>query len=642
MAKQTINIGASVNDGTGDPLRTAFDKVNDNFDEVYLAGFVGQNLAIDGNTIESTNTNGNIILDPNGTGEVQISSNLTITGNLIPSANLTYDLGNSTNRWNDLYLSGNTIALGSITLKDDGGALAIFEADGTTPASVVVGSIADDSIVNGTSNVAVASSANVTVAVNGSTEATFHSGGLILNDAMVATGNVTGGNITTGGLASVTGNITGGNLITAGLINATGNVTGGNITTAGVFAGNGSTLTNINGSNIASGTIPSARLSGTYTITVSGSATTAGTVTTAAQPNITSVGTLTSVVASGNVETTGGYFIGDGSLLANVTAAASPAGNAAEVQFNQGGVTTSGHQGFTYTQGDSSVVITGNLTGGNLLTGGLVSATGNITGGNLITGGLVSATGNVTGGNITTAGVVAGSGAQLTNLNGSNISSGTVPSARLSGTYTITVSGSATTAGTVTTAAQPNITSVGTLSSLSVTGNVTGGNLITAGLVSLSSITKTGTDGVGNIGSTSNRFNTIFGLATSAQYADLAEKYTSDADYEPGTVVILGGDAEVTQSTTSHDTAVAGVVSTAPAYLMNSDTDGVAVALQGRVPCKVLGPVRKGDQLVTSQHEGVAQRLNDDLYKPGCVLGKAIESIQDPEIKVIEILVGRI
>jgi len=652
MAKQTINIGASVNDGTGDPLRTAFDKVNDNFDEVYLAGFVGQNLAIDGNTIESTNTNGNIILDPNGTGEVQISSNLTITGNLIPSANLTYDLGNSTNRWNDLYLSGNTIALGSITLKDDGGALAIFAADGTTPASVVVGSIADDSIVNGTSNVAVASSANVTVAVNGSTEATFHSGGLIINDAMVATGNVTGGNIITGGLASVTGNVTGGNLITAGLINATGNVTGGNITTAGVFAGDGSTLTNINGSNIASGTIPSARLSGTYTITVSGSATTAGTVTTAAQPNITSVGTLTSVVASGNVETTGGYFIGDGSLLANITAVASPAGNAAEVQFNQGGVATSGHQGFTYTQGNSSVVITGNLTGGNITTAGRTT-TGTLTlGGTAVTSTAAELNlvdGSSAGTIVNSKAVVYGASGQVNattlQIGGVSITSTAAELNVLDG-YT----GSVTELNYLDTLHATGVTDTEFDYLDGVTSNIQtqlNAKAPTASPTFTTQITtpvivKSGTNGVGDIGQSANRFGTIYGLATSAQYADLAEIYSSDQAYEPGTVVVLGGESEVTHSTMSHDTAVAGVVSTEPAYLMNSGADGVAVALQGRVPCKVLGPVKKGDLLVTSQHEGVAQKMNKELYEPGCILGKAVEDIQDTTIKIIEILVGRV
>jgi hypothetical protein len=120
----------------------------------------------------------------------------------------------------------------------------------------------------------------------------------------------------------------------------------------------------------------------------------------------------------------------------------------------------------------SNVSITGDVNAGNVVSVGFVqsatvSATGNITGGNVTTGGLITATGNIIGSQFV------GSGASLTNLNGSNIASGIVPSARLSGSYTINISGAATTAATVTTAAQPNITSVGTLSSVSATGNIT-------------------------------------------------------------------------------------------------------------------------------------------------------------------------
>ena len=76
MAKQSVNLGSSANDGTGDPLRTAFDKINDNFDELYLysTATVNNNITITGNTIASDNTNGNITLDPNGTGRVVVST----------------------------------------------------------------------------------------------------------------------------------------------------------------------------------------------------------------------------------------------------------------------------------------------------------------------------------------------------------------------------------------------------------------------------------------------------------------------------------------------------------------------------------------------------------------------------------------
>lgn len=156
------------------------------------------------------------------------------------------------------------------------------------------------------------------------------------------------------------------------------------------------------------------------------------------------------------------------------------------------------------------------------------------------------------------------------------------------------------------------------------------------------SITNAGTSGTGNIGATGATFNTVFAKATTAQYADLAEVYTSDQQYPGGTVVVFGGEAEVMQSHSSHDTRIAGVVSTNPAYLMNSETNGVPVALQGRVPCRVLGPIEKGDRVVSSHIAGVAQRLEPTQYEPGCIIGKALESIETNDISVIEVVVGRV
>lgn len=84
MAKQTINIGTVANDGTGDQLRIAFDKTNDNFNEVYLAGPVGTNIRVVGNTLSSTDTDGDVELTANGTGRV-VASALTVTGTTILS-----------------------------------------------------------------------------------------------------------------------------------------------------------------------------------------------------------------------------------------------------------------------------------------------------------------------------------------------------------------------------------------------------------------------------------------------------------------------------------------------------------------------------------------------------------------------------
>lgn len=129
--------------------------------------------------------------------------------------------------------------------------------------------------------------------------------------------------------------------------------------------------------------------------------------------------------------------------------------------------------------------------------------------------------------------------------------------------------------------------------------------------------------------------------ATSATYADLAEVFQADKDYEPGTVVVFGGDKEVTVTDVNHDTRVAGVVSTNPAYLMNNSAPGLPIALTGRVPCQVQGPVNRGQLLVTSSISGVAQALNDSLYRPGCVIGKSLEQINNTEIKLIQVVVGR-
>jgi len=144
-----------------------------------------------------------------------------------------------------------------------------------------------------------------------------------------------------------------------------------------------------------------------------------------------------------------------------------------------------------------------------------------------------------------------------------------------------------------------------------------------------------------NLGSPTAWYNSIYGTSSKALYADLAEQYVGDAEYVPGTVVVIGGEEEVTVTTIDHDPRVAGVVSTDPAYLMNSATTGLPIALTGRVPCLVQGPVTKGALLVTSRTAGVAQAMNPAKYQPGCVIGKSLQSITDDDTHIIEIMVGR-
>jgi hypothetical protein len=170
-------------------------------------------------------------------------------------------------------------------------------------------------------------------------------------------------------------------------------------------------------------------------------------------------------------------------------------------------------------------------------------------------------------------------------------------------------------------------------------GNATA-STATFSTLTVPAITKNGTNGVGDIGQTGNRFATIYGLATSAQYADLAEKYVADADYESGTVLEFGGEHEVTLA--SDDTnRVAGVVSTQPAFRMNDELvadHAVMIALQGRVPCKVQGSISKGDMLVSAGN-GRARSTNDPKF--GTVIGKALEEHEGND-GIIEVVVGRL
>jgi hypothetical protein len=131
-------------------------------------------------------------------------------------------------------------------------------------------------------------------------------------------------------------------------------------------------------------------------------------------------------------------------------------------------------------------------------------------------------------------------------------------------------------------------------------------------------------DGSGNFAA-----GTMTATATSAQYADLAEIYVADAELAPGTVVVVGGEAEITAAGPD-DEYIAGVISTAPAYLMNSSADGEAVALVGRVPVRVVGSVNKGEA-VFATHHGKASTNGQ-----GKIVGIALETNSDLGEKSVE------
>ena len=157
-----------------------------------------------------------------------------------------------------------------------------------------------------------------------------------------------------------------------------------------------------------------------------------------------------------------------------------------------------------------------------------------------------------------------------------------------------------------------------TLDSVTTNGNSTTNNITTGGVQTTTLTTGSNS----TAGTVTGDWTLTAGSTWSATYADLAEKYTTDNEYEPGTVMKFGGTLELTQSDTANDHRVAGVVSTNPAYILNAEIEGQYLALSGRVPVKVTGSVSPGDILVSSNVPGHAEVNND--AQSGRIIGKAI------------------
>jgi hypothetical protein len=497
--------------------------------------------------------------------------------------------------------------------------------------------------------------------------------------SLAVTGNISAGNVSattfTGALSgAATSATTAGTVTTAAQPNitsvgtltslaVTGNISAGNVsatTFTGALSGaatTAGTVTTAAQPNITSvGTLSSLSVTGnisagnvsatTFTGALTGAATTAGTVTTAAQPNITSVGTLTSLAVTGNISAgnvsatnhTGTTANITGQYITTLAVGTAPFVVTSTTQVANLNVATAGVAGTVTSAAQPNITSVGTLA--SLQVFGTVSA--------------VAFTANT--------GVFTGNGSGLTALNASNVSTGTLAQARLAnasvtlGSTALTLGGtvttvagltsvtsttfvgaltgaatSATTAGTVTTNAQPNITSVSTsFTSLTFANaqTITGNNIT----FSTGANTRAGTF-TGN-------FSLSAGSKLNATYADLAEKYVADAKYAPGTVLVFGGVHEVTLATEEDSTRVAGVVTTNPAYSMNSACEGehvAEIALQGRVPVKVLGPVSKGDLLVSSAN---GHATANNIARAGTIIGKSLENFTGAS-GIIEVAVGR-
>ena len=398
---------------------------------------------------------------------------------------------------------------------------------------------------------------------------------------------------------------------------------------------------------------------------------TAGTVTASAQPVITSVGQLTSLTVSGNIRTLSGGVYAPGYYWANgqpflpgsSTGSYGNSNVAAYLPTYNGGFDNLGGNVTTTGAVNASSGIfsgriqAGNVSGSQFTTNGVINASRTISGGNILSNGFVSgltlqataggisAFGNIAGGNITTTGnVIADQRVQASAfLTAGAVQGSDLYSTNLLRGANLIVSTAATIAGVMqlTNSAAATSTSAGALivnGGIAINKNAYFGGDGSNAVVHTGNILPSTTLSY-NLGSASRAYNTFYGTATQAQYADLAENYQADEEYLFGTVVMFGGKEEVTLAT-SDTTAVAGVISQHPAHLMNSKLSGqnvVPVALQGRTPCNVIGPINKGDLLVSAGN-GFAKTCKSPLV--GQVIGKALCDFTGDQGQV-EIVVGR-
>ena len=632
---------------------------------------IGGNITTAGAVEATGNVSGGNLITANlvSAGTLETTGNAVIGGNLIVQGNITY-INIDDLRIEDPIIIMGTGANGTPPSVDDGEDRGIFmEYYSTSWANAFVGwdrsanSIFAATSVNFSANNVVnvleygsftagnanLQSANVSGNIVGAN--LNANSGITAGTTIVATGNVSGGNLTTGGLITATGNITGGNLVTTGTADL-GNlrITGNDITN---FASNiitvnaagsdidfrvsGDTETNLLVADAGSDTV----LIGTATPTTN-AALKIGTTNsilipvgnTAQRPSTGVTGMLRFNTTIDSVEfydadswetvgtqftvITADEFVGNGSqtiftLSEESTTAATIVSINGVVQIPTTAYSVSGNV-LTCTEApEVSDIIDARL----LTTTTTVTAIQNTSGNALVETLDAADTVQITGNLLPSANITYNLGSNTARWNDIYLANSTIYLGNAQ------ISANATTI---------------TLTDPGGSATVLGG---TSASISVAEIIKVGSNGVGNIGSASSTFNTIFAKATSAQYADLAEMYEADADYAPGTVLCFGGTREVTLCGQADSTRVAGVVSTNPSYLMNSGQTGehvAAVALTGRVPCRVTGTIRKGDLIVST---GDGRGRSNNNARVGTVIGKALADFEGSD-GVIEVVVGRV
>jgi hypothetical protein len=624
-----------------------------------------------------TTLTANILVGGSGMG------NITLQGNIIPAANLAYDLGTPTAQFRHVYIGPGTLYInGKAVLQDNSGTITVSTTSGQNLQMATSGGGILQLTTNGGGGGVIAVQGPMQIAAGNNV--TSSDGNAIQFANQIGVDSIT--SHTTNNNLSLSANGTGSVVITGPLVIQGGETDNGTFVASTINAG---TIGNTGASLVGtlSGTVGTTSQPNIATLAGLTSFGTTGATATAqgnmqvngnlnVSGNITTLGNVYNVTITGN----SGQFFGNTSGF-NAMYMGIPTGYFIEPQMvAQVSSNFNGYAGFNLQNVNSGQLASTDIfltpNNGTINDGffdiGVASSTYNYTGYGLLnpndmyliasgnvasgSGNLVLSTSNandivfaVQGANannevmrITRANVIAikstvssssTSTGALTVAGGVGVA-GTVSASTVSAS---TVTASTVTASTVTattlngtlgTAAQTNVTSVGTLTGLTVSGTI-----------------AASTNNNINIGSSGSVFATVYattfsGVSTTAKYADLAENYQGDKSYAPGTVVMFGGSQEVTVAD-ADATAVAGVVSTNPAHLMNGGLTGanvVALALQGRVPCQVIGPVKKGDILVSA---GFGYAKVNNTPATGTIIGKALQDVAFAGKAVIEVVVGR-
>lgn len=593
MSIDLIDVGATANDGSGDPIRSAFQIVNSNFDYINGGLFAGSEAS----TISAVSVTGGVIVS-----NTSLTANSTTSNNLVVTGSYG---GNLFIQNNGAYIVGNVNIIGNLNVS---GSQAAAQSQTATAALLNLHYSATPLIVNDNRDIGFVWQYYTT-----GPEKKGFLGWQNATESLVYWDNITEsvGNIITAGTP---GNVQIGSLLianstaatnyTTGALQVTGGTSiGGNLFVSGQIFTNSSNIGNL---AVTGYHVGSLNFAGTDTVYINGSpvqtaaqAFNGGTIGLATTFNDT---TQSTSAITGAVQIRGGLGI---------------AGNlwAGNIHANIGGNVRANIQGNIFTPAQPFITSLGTLTG-------------------------LDINGQLNVNDIS----------PNVNQTHSLGTSGTNRWLKL-WTYDIDASGALNLAGSFTTVGNSQATSITTgdvrvKGGLSIeTGNIfiggSAGRSITAtgNIAIISGNIVTNTNGVANIGSPGFAFNTVHAVATSARYADLAENYVADANYEYGTVVVFGGTQEITVTNEFADHRVAGVISQNPAYLMNSDASGLSVALRGRVPVRVTGPVAKGDLLVTSTTPGYARSVGSDTGFGVRIFAKALESNSNNKTKIIEAVI---